>query len=443
MFAPRGWFKRPVPQMIYRTLQGSALFNKVWYRSTQLSALEKLVDPIWHYLDTGWKNGLDPSPSFDTTYYLAANPDVQELGLNPLFHYLKYGIVEQRHPVHTSVQALEKLVPSTSALRLITVPDGSPARISVVIDDHTPRDSGLPYARILLAGFELARTQSVRLRIIDRRSLADDLGITELTRVFSIKSSYEYRALGTRNDGDELPRYGDEVFIATSWSSAQALLKAHPLEHLRYLHSDNEARLYGDSDAADAANSTLLALAAQLISLGSAENSDAKPKKSAEVGPVAWAPSFSSYTPTRQSERDKPTILVDLDSHASGNRVSSTLETLSTAVAKGIIDTKRHDVILISSSTQPVNLSGSLVPELHSATRLTELLDLAARCDVLITLARPGCLGLLELATLAHGGTVITRYQGNQTGAGRLVTINQTPEAALDALNKNVNKNNG
>ena len=44
----------------------------------------------------GWHEGRDPSASFDTLGYLAANPDVAAAGVNPLDHYLKYGIYEGR-----------------------------------------------------------------------------------------------------------------------------------------------------------------------------------------------------------------------------------------------------------------------------------------------------------------------------------------------------------
>jgi hypothetical protein len=46
------------------------------------------VNPLAHYEQFGWKEGRDPSAHFDTTGYLAANPDVAAAGVNPLDHYL-------------------------------------------------------------------------------------------------------------------------------------------------------------------------------------------------------------------------------------------------------------------------------------------------------------------------------------------------------------------
>jgi hypothetical protein len=36
--------------------------------------------------------------AFDRDFYLRANPDVRAAGMDPLEHYLKYGIAEQRQP---------------------------------------------------------------------------------------------------------------------------------------------------------------------------------------------------------------------------------------------------------------------------------------------------------------------------------------------------------
>ena len=43
--------------------------------------------------------GVNPSPRFSTTYYLATNPDVREAEMNPLLHYVIAGEREGRHPL--------------------------------------------------------------------------------------------------------------------------------------------------------------------------------------------------------------------------------------------------------------------------------------------------------------------------------------------------------
>jgi hypothetical protein len=54
------------------------------------------VDPAEHYLRFGAAEGRNPSPKFDTVYYLESNPDVAAAGVNPLLHYIQFGISEGR-----------------------------------------------------------------------------------------------------------------------------------------------------------------------------------------------------------------------------------------------------------------------------------------------------------------------------------------------------------
>jgi len=56
------------------------------------------VNPLDHYNAFGRFEGRDPSVGFDTTSYLAANPDVAAAGVNPLVHFLQFGIHEGRSP---------------------------------------------------------------------------------------------------------------------------------------------------------------------------------------------------------------------------------------------------------------------------------------------------------------------------------------------------------
>jgi serralysin len=50
----------------------------------------------------GWK-AADASIAFDTAGYLSANPDVAAAGINPLDHFLQFGIHEGRPPVNDGV----------------------------------------------------------------------------------------------------------------------------------------------------------------------------------------------------------------------------------------------------------------------------------------------------------------------------------------------------
>ncbi len=53
-------------------------------------------DPLRHFLLSGWRQGHNPSASFDTTAYLEDNPDVAAARLNPFVHFHEHGRREGR-----------------------------------------------------------------------------------------------------------------------------------------------------------------------------------------------------------------------------------------------------------------------------------------------------------------------------------------------------------
>jgi len=71
-------------------------FDEDFYRRTNPDL--KDVQDLWtHFLEIGWKEGRDPSEGFDMRLYLEVHTDVAEAGVNPLLHYLNYGLTEGRH----------------------------------------------------------------------------------------------------------------------------------------------------------------------------------------------------------------------------------------------------------------------------------------------------------------------------------------------------------
>lgn len=70
----------------------SGLFDEEYY-SNQCLDLEGLP-PLEHYLLKGWKYSKNPSINFDNDDYLDRYDSVKISGMNPLIHYISYGINE-------------------------------------------------------------------------------------------------------------------------------------------------------------------------------------------------------------------------------------------------------------------------------------------------------------------------------------------------------------
>ena len=73
-------------------------FDVAYYLSLYPDVAAAGIEPVRHYLDTGWHEHRDPAPWFSTRYYLEHNPDIRHANLNPFLHYLKSGRGERRHP---------------------------------------------------------------------------------------------------------------------------------------------------------------------------------------------------------------------------------------------------------------------------------------------------------------------------------------------------------
>ena len=77
----------------YQLIATSKYFDKKWYLKTNPDIEKAGIDPIWHYLNNGWKEGLNPSPKFDGDAYLTMYKTVKDAHINPLLHYEKYGYI--------------------------------------------------------------------------------------------------------------------------------------------------------------------------------------------------------------------------------------------------------------------------------------------------------------------------------------------------------------
>ena len=86
-----------------------AEFDTAFYLARHPDVAAAGIDPLQHYLQYGWRGGLDPSPAFSTTFYLDVNPDIAEQGINPFWHYIVSGQHEGRAAQHPGGYKVERL----------------------------------------------------------------------------------------------------------------------------------------------------------------------------------------------------------------------------------------------------------------------------------------------------------------------------------------------
>lgn len=81
---------------LMQEIEQSGLFDEDWYLDTYLDVARVDIDPLGHFVRFGLLMGRDPGPQFDTRFYSQQNPDVIQAGMNPLQHYIRHGRAEGR-----------------------------------------------------------------------------------------------------------------------------------------------------------------------------------------------------------------------------------------------------------------------------------------------------------------------------------------------------------
>jgi GT2 family glycosyltransferase len=66
-------------------------FDPGWYREKYSLADQPDANPLLHYLVEGARHGFSTHPDFDMDAYLKAHPEIMEEGINPLAHFLAHG----------------------------------------------------------------------------------------------------------------------------------------------------------------------------------------------------------------------------------------------------------------------------------------------------------------------------------------------------------------
>lgn len=80
----------------YFLVRASRALDERFYLKSYPDCRRADMDPVWHYVRWGWREGRDPSSKFSTSYYLSRYPDIARAGINPLVHYLRFGKREGR-----------------------------------------------------------------------------------------------------------------------------------------------------------------------------------------------------------------------------------------------------------------------------------------------------------------------------------------------------------
>ena len=118
-------------------------FDAPYYLAQNPDVQASGVDPLLHYIQTGWREGRDPTASFSTKFYLQSHPDVRAQDVNPFWHYLRFGKTERRGAVGAVASARDRA--------LIESAFDAPYYQSLFVEGQAPED---PLGHFLIQGWK-------------------------------------------------------------------------------------------------------------------------------------------------------------------------------------------------------------------------------------------------------------------------------------------------
>ena len=80
----------------YFAIKHSGLFDEKYYLLHNPDVRRADIDPLKHFVKYGWKEGRNPSESFNTNFYIENHPSVKSENINPLVHYILHERKEYR-----------------------------------------------------------------------------------------------------------------------------------------------------------------------------------------------------------------------------------------------------------------------------------------------------------------------------------------------------------
>jgi hypothetical protein len=390
---------------LYRLVKNSGYFDARWYR-THSSGTRLSPNPIIHYALFGWRAGLNPSPRFDTRYYWDSYRDVRELNANPLIHYLLHGQKEGRLATTSGKEVRHSTIAEQAPLPLFEAPSTHRQRLSVVIDDYTPKVAGLGLTPQVALAHAVAHRHGFLLRFILR---SDNLTRHDLANATPEGMPAADVDVVVRSPGStaDVECVEGEIWWATSAPSLWSLRDFVPTDTLWWLITANETsrtpagelRLITEAALADPEVSKIVVGRGLVDSLT-----------------LSGSPTVIAQTPVwhRPADTATPhTLAVVLDDTQGDILIGPTLKLIEEGLAHSAIDPSTWTIRLLGHLTRPITLTGSVHPELASPASASEWAREVSSASVVVALGAGSEPGYLAELALSRGARVVVTDSDN------------------------------
>lgn len=161
----------------------SGLFSPFYYFTHNPDVWQVGADPLLHFIQYGWKEGRNPSQYFNCEAYLKNNEDVKNSTINPLLHFIKYGKEEGRSSgsdeeiptnninVNTAILNDANCIALKKTISARELPNFSGKSNEVLVSLIVLNRDGLEHLKILVpALYETTKNINYELIVVDNAS---------------------------------------------------------------------------------------------------------------------------------------------------------------------------------------------------------------------------------------------------------------------------------
>lgn len=345
------------------------------------------------------------------------------------------------HPAQALVQAR---FGQSAPLTVFAVPRTGRPRISVVTDSINRGSLFGGVGTCMLLAALLVKRRGARLRIITRTEPSQTANLQHVLQLYglTLDEEVEFAFAHVQAPQASVNVFEDELFITTSWWTTESTLAAVAPSRILYVLQEDERMFYpGGDDHLRCArvlsrDDVHVAINTPGLLEHLADSGLPHLRRTARAFEPAFPPSVYRRQPRTPGARR--TLMFYARPNHLRNLFYFGLEVLDAAVAQGVIDTSRYEILFVGAHVPAVSLCDGTVPTVHEHLSWTDYAALAGRVDVALSLMYTPHPSYPPLDLAASGAVVVTNRFGNKTSlshyCGNILTADLTVPALLQAL---------
>ena len=216
--------RRLVRRQQYYLIKNSGLFDVNYYINTYKDIKNSGVDPIYHYIDFGWKERRNPSKEFNTEKYVDSI-GIQNIKNDPITHYLKNKEFynkdllpyQKSYTIKELLSSWYKIPYSFSA---ILKNDSKTNCLNIYISDFSEKSILLEQARYFIDLIQILENNSVSYKIISNNF--DEQLFREYVKLCKISCNNLSEVI-CFNSHQRVELNINDSILAFDWTSAMVL----------------------------------------------------------------------------------------------------------------------------------------------------------------------------------------------------------------------------